>query len=608
SHTQLVKVSDTEVPVFVEDLPASELEVSCDVIPVPIVLTATDNCDTNITVNYSETIKNQETGCSSNYVIERIWEVSDCSGNSTTHTQLVKVNDTEAPVFVEALPASELEVSCDAIPVPVVLTATDNCDTNITVNYSEAIKNEDAGCSSNYVIERVWEVSDCSGNSSSHTQLVKVNDTEAPVFVEALPASELEVSCDAIPAPVVLNATDNCDTNITVNYSEAIKNEDAGCSSNYMIERVWEVSDCSGNSSSYTQLVKVNDTEAPVFVEALPASELEVSCDAIPAPVVLTATDNCDTNITVNYSEGIKNQDAVCSSNYVIERVWEVSDCSGNSSSHTQLVKVSDTEAPELVSSLQDMTITCNEILDVPDLVFQDNCSQNVTQIDFTETNTFDGTGSDYQIIREWTVKDDCDNTAVFTQKLTVTIEVVKEEFDETVVKCITDGDINLNDYLIDQNTNGTWEVTVGEAIITNGIFDPLNSDLGAYEFTYTSVDNGCIKAFSVNVVINEDCGVFPCGRNDVKISKVVTPNQDQWNEYFEVVDECSFIADVQLFNRWGTKIYESKDYKNNWNGLATNTSFGGSKYLPAGTYYYIVVLKDSGLKPFTGAIYLGTK
>jgi len=343
-------------------------------------------------------------------------------------------------------------------------------------------------------------------------------------------------------------------------------------------------------------------------VEDLPVSEFEVSCDTIPVPVVLTATDNCDTNITVSYSEEIKNQDTACSSNYVIERAWEVSDCSGNTATHTQLVKVNDTEGPELVSSLQDMTITCNEIPDVPDLVFQDNCSQNVTQIDFTETNTFDGTDSDYQIIREWTVKDDCDNTAVFTQTLTVTIEVVKEEFDETVVKCITDGDINLNDYLIDQNTNGTWEVTVGEATITNGIFDPLNSVLGAYEFTYTSVDNGCIKAFLVNVVVNEDCGVFPCGRNDVKISKVVTPNQDQWNEYFEVVDECSFIADVQLFNRWGTKIYESKDYKNNWNGLAMNTSFGGSKYLPAGTYYYIVVLKDSGLKPFTGAIYLGTK
>ncbi|WP_143569699.1 HYR-like domain-containing protein, partial [Tenacibaculum agarivorans] len=329
-YQQTITIIDTEAPVFVEDLPASELEVSCDAIPIPVILTATDNCDTSVEVRYSEELKNQDTTCSSNYVIERTWEVSDCSGNRINHTQLVKVNDTEAPVFVEDLPASELEVSCDAIPVPVVLTATDNCDTNVEVTYNEAIKNEDATCSSSYIIERTWEVSDCSGNSTSHTQLVKVSDTEAPVFVEDLPASELEVSCDAIPVPVVLTATDNCDTNIEVTYNEEIKNQDATCSSNYVIERTWEVSDCSGNSSSHTQLIKVRDTEAPVFVEDLPVSELEVSCDAIPVPVVLTAMDNCDTNVEVVYSEEIKNEDATCSSNYVIERTWEVSDCSGN--------------------------------------------------------------------------------------------------------------------------------------------------------------------------------------------------------------------------------------------------------------------------------------
>ena len=64
----------------------------------------------------------------------------------------------------------------------------------------------------------------------------------------------------------------------------------------------------------------------------------------------------------------------------------------------------------------------------------------------------------------------------------------------------------------------------------------------------------------------------------------------------------------MQIFNRWGAMIYESKDYQNNWNAFTHGSSVGGSDKVPTGTYYYIINLKDSGLKPFAGPIYVGTK
>ncbi len=608
THSQTVKVSDTTAPVFTESLPEAEIIASCDAIPVAAVLTATDNCDTSVIVNYSEEIKDQNASCTSNYTIIRNWTVSDCSGNSTTHSQTVKVSDTTAPVFTESLPEAEITASCNAVPEAAVLTATDNCDTSVIVNYTEEIQHQNASCTSNYTIIRNWIVSDCSGNSTTHSQTVKVSDTNAPVFTESLPKIEIVVSCDAVPEAAILTATDNCDLEVTVNYSEEIKDQNASCISNYTIVRNWTISDCSGNSTTHSQTVKVSDIIAPVFTEILPEAEITASCDDIPIAAILTATDNCDSEVTVNYSEEIKDQDASCTSNYIIIRNWTVSDCSGNSTTHSQTVKVSDTIASELLSTLEDITVMCNEIPDIPELEFQDNCSENVTQIDFTETNTFDGTNNDYEIIREWLVGDSCGNNATFTQIITVIIENNEVEENETVFKCIDDGDINLNDYLTNQNNDGTWEVTSGEAVINDGIFNPLNSDLGDYVFTYSVLNEGCLSSIKVRININEDCSVLPCGRKDIKISKVVTPNHDAWNEYFKVTDECSFITGVQLFNRWGTKIYKSSNYKNDWNGLAMNSSFGGDKYLPAGTYYYIVVLKDSGLKPFTGAIYLGTK
>ena len=49
-------------------------------------------------------------------------------------------------------------------------------------------------------------------------------------------------------------------------------------------------------------------------------------------------------------------------------------------------------------------------------------------------------------------------------------------------------------------------------------------------------------------------------------------------------------------------------NYLNDWNGAASKSSFGSASTVPTGTYYYIINLRNSGLKPFAGPIYVGTK
>ena len=65
---------------------------------------------------------------------------------------------------------------------------------------------------------------------------------------------------------------------------------------------------------------------------------------------------------------------------------------------------------------------------------------------------------------------------------------------------------------------------------------------------------------------------------------------------------------DVKIFNRWGALVFESHNYQNDWNGKSMSGSIGSAEKLPNGTYYYIIILKDSGLSPFTGPVYIGTK
>ena len=86
THTQQITIQDTTPPVFVGNIPASEVFAKCDGIPVAPVLTATDNCGT-VTVNYSELKIDGD--CSNKYRLERIWTATDSCGNETQITQTV---------------------------------------------------------------------------------------------------------------------------------------------------------------------------------------------------------------------------------------------------------------------------------------------------------------------------------------------------------------------------------------------------------------------------------------------------------------------------------------------------------------------------------------
>jgi gliding motility-associated-like protein len=95
-------------------------------------------------------------------------------------------------------------------------------------------------------------------NSSTCTQIITVNDTTAPVFTETLPQAVVNVDCDNIPDPVILTATDNCNT-ATVTYNE--EKRDGDCSGRYSQTRTWTAVDECGNKNIFTQTVNVSCME-----------------------------------------------------------------------------------------------------------------------------------------------------------------------------------------------------------------------------------------------------------------------------------------------------------------------------------------------------------
>jgi hypothetical protein len=74
-----------------------------------------------------------------------------------------------------------------------------------------------------------------------------------------------------------------------------------------------------------------------------------------------------------------------------------------------------------------------------------------------------------------------------------------------------------------------------------------------------------------------------------LNIPNIITPDDAQGsdrNEFFYVDNLDRFPgSSLAIYNRWGTKIYETADYKNTWNGSGH----------VEGTYYYILTVPASG-------------
>ena len=101
--------------------------------------------------------------------------------------------------------------------------------------------------------------------------------------------------------------------------------------------------------------------------------------------------------------------------------------------------------------------------------------------------------------------------------------------------------------------------------------------NIGTFVYTLTGTSpEGCTASDEMTVTVIPYC---------VKVKNAFTPNGDGKNDYWQVYDniECIKNVKVHVYNRYGGKVFESRDYRNDWNG-----TYKG-KPVPDGTYYGVV-------------------
>lgn len=122
----------------------------------------------------------------------------------------------------------------------------------------------------------------------------------------------------------------------------------------------------------------------------------------------------------------------------------------------------------------------------------------------------------------------------------------------------------------------GTYLWTPPTSLSATNILNPVATPAvtTTYNLKITNAQ-GCSNSSNVTIDVLPYC---------VKPMNAFTPNNDGfYDTWFITNGNCLRKATVLVYNRYGSKVFESQDYKNDWAG-----TYKG-KPLPDGTYYYVI-------------------
>jgi gliding motility-associated-like protein len=281
---------DTQAPVF-STTPDPIINVQCPKdIPKAQKLTATDLCDMNPVVNFTE----QKQGTKCDQTITRIWTAGDKCMNTATLEQVIIVEDTQAPQLTNA-PTDKM-VSCDQNVLVEFYnwlnnhggaTATENCSSVIWS--ADYLKEPTEPCD---IVNTTFIASDSCGNQVTAQAKFTVVDLKSPVFTK-IPTTPV-LSCFSTPYDSLQSwiskhgeslASDNCGTVKWTNDFDGDLSK-----TNYTI--TFYATDFCGNESSQTATFTINKS-------SIISNIYKQTCDITLAgtDTVIIMKGNCDSLI-----------------------------------------------------------------------------------------------------------------------------------------------------------------------------------------------------------------------------------------------------------------------------------------------------------------------
>ena len=130
-----------------------------------------------------------------------------------------------------------------------------------------------------------------------------------------------------------------------------------------------------------------------------------------------------------------------------------------------------------------------------------------------------------------------------------------------------------------------TWSPAIG--LSNSSILTPIASPTETTSYILLiETDFGCKATDSTTVFVNDYCP---------EPMKVFTPNHDgMYEKWITHSTSCIKLVKASVYNRYGSLVFHSDDYQNNWDG-----TYNG-KPLPDATYYFVLQMQNINNKKYT--------
>jgi len=455
--------------------------------------TGSDNCST--VYSYTLTGATSGTGASLDGIVLNSgittvnWTVSDAAGNTATCSYSVTVSDAELPVITLCGAVIDTTVIADAgvctytnIGTGWDATATDNCTVSSIIATLSGATSGTSNTLANVLFNLgttnvLWTVTDNSGNTTTCAFNVNVLDDQLPTVTVCGPGADVNVPTDSsfctyTHSGIAWDATaaDNCSV-ATIDYTLSGVTTGTGTTldgvtfNSGVTAVLWTITDGSGNTTTCTYNVTVEDQEAPIIASCGGAGDTIVTADAgvcnfthVGLGFDPTATDNC-TIATIlcdlsgaTSATGLTTLDAVTFNNDTTTVLWTVTDLAGNTTTCTFNVIVQDNELP-LISCATDQVVIADAGVCTYtnnglgwDATATDNCT--IDSISYTLTGatvasgltTLDGFEFELDTtLVTWTATDGAGNTT------SCSFNVIVEDTELPTITCIADSTVSTD-------------------------------------------------------------------------------------------------------------------------------------------------------------------
>jgi len=264
------------------------------------------------------------------------WSVEDAQGNTKEEAQTITITDTTPP---DVTPPPDITVET---PLPTIAVSLGNATASDLVDGSLTPSADDTGPFAVGVHTITWSATDNAGNTGTATQIVTVNQANAPVVTAP---ADITIEATGPTTPVSIGTATATDVEDGVISPTADKASPFAVGIHII---TWSAVDTDGHVGSDTQTVTVTDTTKPVLT--FPSTiNLEATGPTTPVNFGITATDLVDGAITPTAD----NPGPFSLGTHTV--TWTATDSNGNSETGVQTITIVDT-TPPVVTAPPDTT------------------------------------------------------------------------------------------------------------------------------------------------------------------------------------------------------------------------------------------------------------